>query len=123
MQKHAKYLKGIFSNKGKLVDLATIGLNKKCFAIFLRKFPPKLSDPRSFSIPCTIGNLGIDSALCDLGANINLMSYSIDKKLALQQPQPTNIYLLLAEQERERYRKRGSKGSFQGVLWTLACPG
>jgi len=94
--KYAKYLKEILSNKEKLAYFTTIGLNKKCFAIVLRKLPPKLSDPGSFSVPCTIGNLQINRALCDLGASINLMPYSVYKKLGLQEPQPTNIFLLLA---------------------------
>lgn len=27
---------------------------------------PKLKDPDSFSIPCLVGNVSIDHALCDL---------------------------------------------------------
>ena len=50
-----------------------------------------------FQSLCTIVNLHIDRALCDLGASINMMSYSIYKKLELQEPQPTNISLLLAD--------------------------
>ena len=97
MPKYAKYyLKEILSNKGNLEDFAIIGLNEKCSAIVLRKLPPKLSDPGSFLVPCTIGNLQINRALCDLVASIDLMPYFVDKKLGLQEPQPTNISLLLA---------------------------
>ena len=97
MPKYAKYLKEILSNKGKLADFATIGLNEECSAVILKKLPPKLKDPGSFSIPCTIGNLQFDRALCDLGASINLMPYSVYKKLGLQEPQPTDISILLAD--------------------------
>ena len=96
MPKYAKYyLKEILSNKGNLEDFAIIGLNEKCSAIVLRKLPPKLSDPGSFLVPCTIGNLQINRALCDLVASIDLMPYFVDKKLGLQEPQPTNISLLV----------------------------
>jgi len=86
MPKYTKYLKEILSNKEKLANFATIGLNKECSTVVLRKLPPKLSDLGSFSVPCTIGNLQIDRALFDLGANINLMPYSVYKKLGLQEP-------------------------------------
>ena len=59
--------------------------------------PPKLTDPGSFSIPCTIGSLKINRALCDLGESINMMLYSIYKELVLQEPQPTNIIVHLAD--------------------------
>ena len=58
--------------------------------------PPKLKGPQGyFLVPCAIGNLSFDKALCDLGASINLMPYSI-YKLGLQEPQPTNIFIQLA---------------------------
>ena len=57
MPKYAKYLKEILSNKEKLAYFTTIGLNKKCFAIVLRKLPPKLSNLGSFSVPYTIVNI------------------------------------------------------------------
>ena len=57
----------------------------------LRKFPPKLKDPGSFSVPCTISNLQIDKALCDLGGSINLIPYFFYMKLGLQEPKPNNI--------------------------------
>ena len=83
MSKYTKYLKEILSNKGKLMDFAINGLNKECSTIVLKKLSPKLSDPRSFSVPCTIDNLQINRALCDLGASINLMPYFVYKKLGL----------------------------------------
>jgi len=33
-------------------------------------FPPKLPDPGSFSIPCIVGKVEIERALCDLGASV-----------------------------------------------------
>ena len=77
MPSYAKFLKEILGNKRKLEDYETIKLNEECFAIILNKLPPKLKDPRSFTIPCTIGNCYFDKVLCDLGASINLMPLSI----------------------------------------------
>jgi len=55
----------------KLEDHKTVMLNEECNAILLNKFPSKLKDPGSFSIPCIIGNLKFDNILCDFGASIN----------------------------------------------------
>ncbi|XP_010248084.1 PREDICTED: uncharacterized protein LOC104591013 [Nelumbo nucifera] len=97
MPHYAKFLKEILANKRKLGDVATVSLNKECSAILLNKMPQKLKDPGSFTIPCTIGSLKINKALCDLGASINLMPYSVFKKLGLGEPQPTRVALQLAD--------------------------
>ncbi|KAL5577772.1 hypothetical protein UlMin_019471 [Ulmus minor] len=59
----------------------------------IAKLPPKLKDPGSFTIPCTIGDFNFDKVLCDLGASINLMPLSIFKKLGLREVKPTTISL------------------------------
>lgn len=66
-----------------MADFATVGINEKCFVIVLRKLSAKLSDLGSFLVPCTIGNIQVNKALCDLGAIINIMPYSVYKKLGL----------------------------------------
>ncbi|XP_010242052.1 PREDICTED: uncharacterized protein LOC104586489 [Nelumbo nucifera] len=97
MPHYAKFLKEILANKRKLGDVATVALNEECSAILLNKLPQKLKDPGSFTIPCTIGSLKIEKALCDLGASINLMPYSVFKKLGLGEHQPTRVALQLAD--------------------------
>ena len=84
MPSYAKFLKEILGNKKKLEDYETIKLNEECSAIILNKLPPKLKDPRSFTIPCIIGNYHFEKVLCDLGASINLMPLSIMQKLGLE---------------------------------------
>ena len=96
MPKYAKFLKELLSNKEKLEDVATVALNEECSAILLNKLPPKLKDPGSFSIPCLIGSCNF-MALCDLGASINLMPFSLFQKLGLGEPKPTNMSLQLAD--------------------------
>jgi len=54
MPKYEKFLKEILNSKKKLADFETIALSGECSAIVLKKLPPKLKDPRSFTIPCTI---------------------------------------------------------------------
>ena len=74
-----------------------MNLTEKCSAILQRKLPQKLKDPGSFTIPNKIGNSIFKRALCDLGANINLMSLSIFKRLGLGEARPSTITLQLAD--------------------------
>ncbi|KAL8134915.1 hypothetical protein AgCh_009793 [Apium graveolens] len=65
MPSYARFMKGILSRKVKLDDLETVALMEECSAILQQKLPPKLKDPGSFTIPCTIGNLSFDKCLSD----------------------------------------------------------
>ncbi|XP_019264986.1 PREDICTED: uncharacterized protein LOC109242603 [Nicotiana attenuata] len=58
---------------------------------------PKLEDPGAFTIPCTIGSANFAKALCDLGASINLMPYSVFKTLGIGQPRPTSMRLQMVD--------------------------
>lgn len=42
-------------------------------AIATRTLVQNKEDPGAFTIPCTIGSVNFAKALCDMGANINLM--------------------------------------------------
>ncbi|KAL0345079.1 UNVERIFIED_CONTAM: Retrovirus-related Pol polyprotein from transposon opus [Sesamum radiatum] len=66
MPSYAKFLKEVISNKRKWENGETVKLNEECSAILQNKLPPKLKDPGSFSIPCTIGDMNFEKALCDL---------------------------------------------------------
>ncbi|XP_070023138.1 uncharacterized protein [Nicotiana sylvestris] len=63
---------------------------------------PKLEDPGAFTIPCTIWSANFAKALCDLGASINLMPYSIFKTLGIGQPRPTSMRLQMADRSMKR---------------------
>ncbi|GKU88727.1 hypothetical protein SLEP1_g2957 [Rubroshorea leprosula] len=97
MPSYAKFLKEILANKRKLEEFEMVKLNEECSAILQNKLPPKLKDPGSFSIPCIIGNVNFDKALCDLGASINLMPFHVFRKLGLGEPTPTTVSLQLAD--------------------------
>ncbi|XP_038976409.1 uncharacterized protein LOC113461320 [Phoenix dactylifera] len=94
---YTKFLKEIISKKRKLEDFETIALTEECSAIIQNKLPPKLRDPGSFSIPCTIGDVDFSRALCDLGASVSLMPLSVSRKLGLKELKPTTISLQLAD--------------------------
>ncbi|XP_010247685.1 PREDICTED: uncharacterized protein LOC104590663 [Nelumbo nucifera] len=97
MPKYAKFLKEVISNKRKWEDCEMVKLNKECSASLQKKLPQKLKDPGSFSIPWTIRNTEFEKALCDLGASINLMPYSIFEKLGLHELTSTTITLQLVD--------------------------
>ena len=61
------------------------------------KILTKVKDPGSFTIPCAIGTRYAGKALCDLGANINLMPLSVFKQLGVGECRPTTVTLQLAD--------------------------
>ena len=77
-------------------DYETVALSEECSAILQKKLPPQLKDPSSFTITCAIRNAVFERALCDLGVSINLMSWSIFKKLKLGEARLTTVTLQLA---------------------------
>ncbi|XP_022865368.1 uncharacterized protein LOC111385223 [Olea europaea var. sylvestris] len=92
---YAKFLKEILSKKKRLTDFETIKLNEVCSAILHNKLTPKLQDPVSLKIRCSIGNDSNFNYLCDSGANINLMPFS--RELGLKELKDTSISLQLAD--------------------------
>jgi glutaredoxin-related protein len=82
MPTYAKFLKDILSNRRKLDD-ETVTLTEKVSAIVLNKLPPKLQDPGSFTIPCSIGSTKFDRALCDLGTSVSLMPKSVFDRIGV----------------------------------------
>ena len=88
MPKYAKLKKEVLKKKKKLGDNETVILSEECSAVIQNKLSPKLKDPGVFKIPCEIGTQFSGLALADLGASINLMSYSIFKRLGLGECTP-----------------------------------
>ncbi|XP_073014529.1 uncharacterized protein [Primulina eburnea] len=97
MPNYAKFIKDVMSKKRKLHEFETVKLTEECSAILQRKLPQKLKDPGSFTIPCVIDGSRINKALCDLGASINLMPFSIYRTLELGEVKPSTITLQLAD--------------------------
>ncbi|XP_047256158.1 uncharacterized protein LOC124888917 [Capsicum annuum] len=111
MPSYAKFLKEILSSKRKLEEVSVVKLTKKYSVILQNKLPQKLGDPGSFTIPCTLGGAHFEKALCDSGASINLMPFSIFKKLELGKINDTGVSLQLADQSTKK-----PKGIIEDVL-------
>jgi hypothetical protein len=101
---YAKFLKDCCTHKRKFQDHEKVALTEEVSAVLLRKLPPKLKDPGSFTIPCRIGDKTFDRALLDLGASINLLPYTVYETLGLGELQPTSITLQLADRSIKRPR-------------------
>nr|GEV79577.1 retrovirus-related Pol polyprotein [Tanacetum cinerariifolium] len=96
MPKFASNLKALIRNKEKLSEMARTPLNEHSSTILLKKLPEKLGDPGKFLIPCDFLGMAECLALADLGASINLMPYSVWKRLSLPDLTPMCMTLELA---------------------------
>ena len=104
-----------------LKDLCTVkrgfNINKKAFlteqvsAIIEYKTPLKYKDPGCPTISVNIGGISVEKALLDLGASVNLLPYSMYKKLGLGELKPTSITLSLADRS-----IKIPKGAIEDVL-------
>ncbi|GKC24146.1 reverse transcriptase domain-containing protein, partial [Tanacetum coccineum] len=97
MPKFASTLKALIENKEKLSEMVITPLNEHCSTVILNKLPEKLGDPGRFLIPCKFPGIDECLALPDLGASINLMPFSMWKKLNLPNLTPTCMTLELAD--------------------------
>ncbi|GJW83911.1 reverse transcriptase domain-containing protein [Tanacetum coccineum] len=102
MPKFASSLKTLIGNKEKLSEMARTPLNEHYSAVILNKLPKKLGDPDRFLIPCKFPRMDECLALADLGASINLMPFSVWKKLNLTDLTPTCMTLELADRSISR---------------------
>ncbi|XP_045809752.1 uncharacterized protein LOC123904106 [Trifolium pratense] len=97
MPVYAKFMKELMTKKRKPLDDDTVEMTEECSAIIQKKLPQKKKDPGSFTIPCSIGNISVGRALCDLGASINLMPLSMMKKIPGVVAKPTKMQPSLAD--------------------------
>ena len=97
MPLYAKFLKDILSKKRRIVEEGIVNLTATCSALMKKELPEKMKDPGSFTIPCIIGGVEIQKALCDSKASINLMPLSVAKQLSLGELIPTTITLQMAD--------------------------
>ncbi|XP_062114199.1 uncharacterized protein LOC133825248 [Humulus lupulus] len=111
MPNYVKFLKDILTNKRSLGEFEMVALNEGCSAIWKNKIPPKLKDPGSFTIPCSIGGRDVGRAHCDLVASINLMPMSVLKKLGIGEAKPTTVTLQLAD-----HSMAHSEGKIEDVI-------
>ncbi|XP_070003267.1 uncharacterized protein [Nicotiana sylvestris] len=98
--RYAKFSKDLVTKK-RSTDCETIKMTHQVSAI-MHSMAPKLEDPGAFIIPCTIGSADFAKALCDLGASINLMPYSVFKTLVIGQSIATSMRLQMADRIMKR---------------------
>nr|GEW02144.1 reverse transcriptase domain-containing protein [Tanacetum cinerariifolium] len=97
MPKFASTLKALIRNKEKLSEMARTLLNEHCSAVLLKKLPKQLGDQCKFLIPCDFPGMAECLAMADLDASINLMPFSVWKRLSLPDLTPTCMTLELAD--------------------------
>ena len=94
---YAKFLKDLCTVKrGLNVDKKAF-LTEQVSAIIQYKTPMKYKDPGCLTISINIGGTYVEKALLDLGANVNLLPYSMYKQLGLGELKPTSITSSLAD--------------------------
>nr|GEU60493.1 reverse transcriptase domain-containing protein [Tanacetum cinerariifolium] len=96
MPNYGKFVKELVSNKSKMEKICVSFLNEECSAIVQNKLPPKLGDPGSFLIPCTLANSFEFLSLADLDASINYMPYSLYASLFVNTLKPKRMSIRLA---------------------------
>ena len=95
MPPDAKYMKDIISNKRKIpeVEISTMLANYS----FKDGVPKKLGDVGIPTIPCSIKRNYVKTALCDLGAGVSVMPFSLYQRLDLDKLTPTEISLQMVD--------------------------
>ena len=96
MPSYVKFMKELLTKKRKIDGNEAVMLTRECSMILqkdISTLPKKQRDQGSFTVPCTIGNYYFDKVLIDSGASINLMPFSIFRKLGLGDCKETRVTL------------------------------
>ncbi|XP_021747878.1 uncharacterized protein LOC110713738 [Chenopodium quinoa] len=97
MLNYYKFLKEILSGKRDCNVVEQVGLGECCSAFIHDDLLPKMKEPGNFSIPCNINGKLFQNALCDLGASVSIMLYSVFKRLKIGELLPSNMTLQLSD--------------------------
>ena len=108
---YAKFLKDLCTVKRNLNVNKKAFLTEKVSAIIGNKTPVKYKDPGCPTLSVNIGGTSVEKALLDLGASVNLLPYSMYKRLGLGELKPTSITLSLADRS-----IKIPKGTIEDVL-------
>ena len=95
MPPYAKYMKDILTNKRNITEAEISTM----LANYTLKdgVPKKLGYPGIPTIPCSIKRNYVKTALCDLGAGVSIMPFSLYKRLDLNKLTPAKISLQMAD--------------------------
>ncbi|GKE17098.1 zinc knuckle CX2CX4HX4C containing protein [Tanacetum coccineum] len=90
---YPKFMKDLVANKPLTLGNEDIKINRR----LLNQLPPKDKDPGSFILPCSIGRLEFNNALADLRAGINIMPFSMYKRLGIGKLETIKMNIELAD--------------------------
>ncbi|XP_009124167.1 uncharacterized protein LOC103849105 [Brassica rapa] len=89
-------MKGLIS--GKVTgDSELLIISKECTSVLQNKTIKKLDDPGKFVLSIQIGRTVFACYLCDMGSSVNLMPYSVAKRLGFTDFKPTRSSLVFAD--------------------------
>ncbi|GFY88672.1 hypothetical protein Acr_06g0006120 [Actinidia rufa] len=94
---YAKFLKDLCTVKRTLNVKDKAFLMEQVSSIIQAKTAPKYKDPGCPTVSIVIGATTIEHALLDLGASVNLLPYTVYKKLGLGELKTTSVTLQLAD--------------------------
>ncbi|XP_042012349.1 uncharacterized protein LOC121760798 [Salvia splendens] len=86
------YLAGKINKEGRLITEENVSV-----VIQRNDLPSKKTDPGMFTLPISIGEIQVEHAMCDLGTSINVLPYSIYRKLGAAKLVDTDIMIQLAD--------------------------
>ncbi|KAM1573919.1 hypothetical protein ACFX1Z_043322 [Malus domestica] len=95
--RYAKFLKELCTSRRRISNKEVVQVSENVSAMLQRKLPPKCKDPGSFTIPCVIGKTKFEQCMLDLGASINVMSYSIYASMNLGELKNDGVIIQLAD--------------------------
>ncbi|XP_023739497.1 uncharacterized protein LOC111887555 [Lactuca sativa] len=79
--RYDKFLKELCISKKILKGNKIVKVGVNVCIVLHKRLPQKFKDPGVFTVRCKLGNLHVPRAMLDLGASINVLSYSIFKTL------------------------------------------
>ncbi|XP_021985549.1 uncharacterized protein LOC110881659 [Helianthus annuus] len=91
MPKYSKFMRDFLTHKRKIESIQQVTLSEECSAALLNKLPQKKTDPKSFTIPCSIGGSPISNTIADL------VSASLFNRLEYGKPHPTRMSIQLTD--------------------------
>ncbi|XP_042029808.1 uncharacterized protein LOC121776691 [Salvia splendens] len=86
------YLAGEVNEEGRMIADENISV-----VIQRSDLPSKKTDPGMFTLPISIGDIQVEHAMCDFGASINVLPYTIYEKLRTAKLIDTDIMIHFAD--------------------------
>ncbi|KAF8050839.1 hypothetical protein N665_1866s0003 [Sinapis alba] len=91
-----RYVKSLVTNKASPKE-SVMSISKRCSTLLQNRVPEKMEDPGSFVLSCEIEGAIFRRSLCDLGSSVNLMPYTVAKRLGFTNFKPIKIQLVFAD--------------------------